>query len=840
MKLGHLVRFRPRLRSPQFISSALVALCILLFVGEARWMPAPFTLELEVQTPTATRLQLLFDRECGFNSRDATTLLADTQKRSRKIRFHIRATSIKGLRLVQLDGAQPLRLRHLRLTRFGGPATPISLGAIKPASNVAAITINAGWLSISGAPAAGDMAVDLLGDSALIASRLSAAACWVVVLLLGIAALALVWMKSDESDLRRPSRRAVVAVLTFVFLVACLLKLNGSSTGLWRSLADRKSPQESLIAGTPKEIRSDEWMSQTPWMLSQLTARPKLPLVNGNVGDGPAPLLTNLPARHWSMIFRPQMWGFFFLNEEHAFAIYWNFKWFALLLGAFLFLDLITGGKALLACAGALFLYASPYVQWWFSTPTCMPEMVAMLFFALWAIAMIFRAPTPRDVVLASLVLLWALLQLVFCSYPRFQIPLAYTGAVLLAVGCARGAQAVGFRSFRLSCLGAVLTVAGLLVWLWWREVGDLVAQVAALTYPGQVVSTGGGYSWMQLLAPFLEFSMTEHNYPAGAMNVCEAAGFLFVAPILAALVVRDALHRRADPLLIGCVVLSVFLIAFMVRGIPLPIAQWTGWSRVYGARALLALGVVSSIGIFRYLAARPVPSNARGGGELIAFTPAVLALFVCFGGTNALLGQFVSLSSVMAAAIFFAVVGICLWSRRVVESCALLVVPFVLVNGLTNPISHGLPGLTRNALRARVEKIHEANPTAKWLVLGRSSRSQALTQLVKSTGAATLGGPRITPDVEMLRVLDPDGNYTSVANRYAVVSFFPATVAAPALELTFINSYIVHLPLQTQIFDRLQVGYVMEVDLPEAEGRIDGFAAMGEWKGCRILARRH
>ncbi len=834
MTLGPLAR----LGSRRSVAHALVALCILLFVGEARWLPAPFTLELEVQTQAATRLELRFDAGGGFNARDAIKLTVESPKRSKKIRFPIRAASIAGLRLVQLDGVQPLSVRHIRLKRFGGASTAISNGSVKAASNVAALSMSNGWLTISGQAGAGEMAVNLGGESTLVASRAPAVMRWVLVLLLAGAGLALVWLKVDERELRGPSRRAVITILTLAFVVACVFKLNGSSTGLWRLLSDRKSSDQSLVAGTPREIRSDEWMVQTPWMLSQLAAEPSLPLTNANVGDGPAPLLTNLPARHWSMIFRPQMWGFFFLKAERAFAIYWNFKWYALLLGAFLFLELITGGKTLLACAGALFLFASPYLQWWFSTPTCMPEMVAMLFFALWAFAMIFRARTQRGVALASIALLVALLQFVFCCYPRFQIPLAYTGAVLLACGCARGRRAVEFRAFRVVSLGVTLAVAALLVWIWWQEVGGLVRAIAALAYPGQIVSRGGDYLWVQLLAPFLEFSITESNYPAGAMNVCEAAGFLFVAPILAAVALRDVFRRRVDPLLLGCVALSIFVVVFVVKGMPLSVAQWTGWSRVYGPRAVLALGVASTVGLFRYLAARPLAAAGRPGGGLIAFTPAVLVLFVCFGATNALLGSFVSLSTVTAAAIFFALVAICIWSRRVTATCALLIWPLVLANGLTNPISHGLPGLTHNALRARVEQIHRSDPAAKWLVLGHSSRSQALTQLVKSTGASALGGLRITPDAEMLRVLDPEGKYNSVADRYAVVSFAPSRDEAPELELTFINAYTVHLPLKSGILDNLQVRYIVQVDLPEGEAGIEGFASLGEWKGCRILAR--
>ena len=57
-----------------------------------------------------------------------------------------------------------------------------------------------------------------------------------------------------------------------------------------------------------------------------------------------------------------------------------------------------------------------------------LPEMLAMLFFTLWGVALIFHTRSKRVVLAASILLLVAMLQFVFCCYPRFQIPLVYIG----------------------------------------------------------------------------------------------------------------------------------------------------------------------------------------------------------------------------------------------------------------------------------------------------------------------------------------------------------------------------------------------------------------------------
>ena len=175
-------------------------------------------------------------------------------------------------------------------------------------------------------------------------------------------------------------------------MIASVANVSGSATPFWRYYSDRAAPDAGVLFGTPKEIRSDEWMVQTPWMMSQATRYPPFYAKNPGVGDGTMTLLNNLPVRHWSTFFRPQMWGFFVADFKHAFAFYWNFKCFGLLIGAFLFLRAVCNGQSLVAIFGALLLYFSPFIQWWFSTPTCMPEMLGALFLGLWSVIVIQRS----------------------------------------------------------------------------------------------------------------------------------------------------------------------------------------------------------------------------------------------------------------------------------------------------------------------------------------------------------------------------------------------------------------------------------------------------------------
>src|SRR5204863_5799572 len=102
-----------------------------------------------------------------------------------------------------------------------------------------------------------------------------------------------------------------IAACCGVFVLCVLLRLNGSSSALWARDLGASNEPTGLIAGVPRPTRSDEWLIWTPAALAQLHHLPPMPVKNSALGAGAAPLLMSVPVRHYSMLFRPQFWGFF-------------------------------------------------------------------------------------------------------------------------------------------------------------------------------------------------------------------------------------------------------------------------------------------------------------------------------------------------------------------------------------------------------------------------------------------------------------------------------------------------------------------------------------------------
>ena len=112
------------------------------------------------------------------------------------------------------------------------------------------------------------------------------------------------------------------------------------------------------------------------------------------------------------------------------------------------------------------------------------------------------------------------------------------------------------------------------------------------------------------------------------------------------------------------------------------------------------------------------------------------------------------------------------------------------------------------------------------------------MPQLVKATGADTFGGFRCEPDQRMVRALDPTGKYAVVYNRYAETMVLPSMRAEPSFELTFINHYNILLPLRPDFLRQLDVTFVLEIEMAEADGVIAGYSIADEREGLRLLKK--
>jgi hypothetical protein len=571
-------------------------------------------------------------------------------------------------------------------------------------------------------------------------------------------------MKSLDSTARR-----FLLVCGLVFLVAFAFRLNGSSIFIWRGFLNDKQNPGGLVAGAPESVRSDEWLVWTPAAIAQ--ANRGFPTENPSLGAGRAPFLYSLPVRHYTMVFRPQLYGFFLFNLEWGYAWYWNVKIFGLLVSMFLLLRVLTRNSGL-ALFGSLWLFFSNYVQWWLSCPPMLPEMLSSWALAIVAALFLIEPRPGLQRLGASLVLLISAVNFVLCLYPPFQIPLAYLGLALVITSVLARGNLKSIRANRagILCLAATLVVAAAVLVPFFVELRPTLNLLSTTSYPGQRRSHGGALSWMQLFSGLMNFFNTEQAFPEKLDQANGAANFFPLwIPVLAC--TARALFKEPRKHAIGIATLVVLVVLSVYALCPLPgwLCKATLLSFCTEERLLLTIGVAN---VFFVILIWPILRQQIAGMSARHFLVVVgaWACLICLYLWGAEPSNPVFLVPWRILMFFGLAVSlvILLLKTPLKFFAPTFIALLVLSNGLVNPVMSGLRPIV-NATPARtIQNLIREHPTAAWAAYESNQHSEFLMAM----GADVVSGVKTVPDLEFCRQLDPEGRFLSVYNRYSFAFF--------------------------------------------------------------------
>jgi len=582
-----------------------------------------------------------------------------------------------------------------------------------------------------------------------------------------------------------------------LFCVAVALKLNGSSVGMWRELLAEPAPARGLIFSTPKRIRVDEWGVWTPSALSQARQKPAFPPDNSNLGSGRSALLMNVPVAYYTTFFRPQLFGFFVFDFERGFSFYWCAKFFGLLVAAGWALRQIGVSSRLLVIFGAVWILFSSYVQWWFSSPAMLPEMLASWFVCLGCAVRFLKDRHPGKTALALFGFIFFGINFALCLYPPYQIPLALLFVAIIA-GVWRESRTqneVASLTHAAVFLAGGLIAIFLILLPFWFDVRSTLAMMANTVYPGARRSGGGELSIFKLFSGVLGFFEYEQSQPAVYDNISEASNFypLWLAPALVVLAAWVQRKVRISPLLIA---LLIFLVSLSIYCL-LPLPEWllriTLLNFAIERRVLLALGIANIFLCCLFL-------DRHRSAVLSTMTAAASGVFLWLGIVVLLWSARKQNAQYFAdpwhwiqpIAIGGVILSLFFWERlRYRLLPVVLGLLLIFSNGAINPVMRGLSPLLNSAAFNAIERIRAADPEGKWIVY----HTRYFAQLVKATGANVFNGTKIVPDLPFMHRLDQGAN-ESVYNRYANIGCeMPRSSQETSASLVYFDYYIWFLP---------------------------------------------
>ena len=225
---------------------------------------------------------------------------------------------------------------------------------------------------------------------------------------------------------------------------------------------------------------------------------------------------------------------------------------------------------------GAIWVLLSSYVQWWFSSPAMLPEMIATWAVCLGCAAVFFKDQNQWRTATAFAGFVFCGTNFVLCLYPPYQIPLVLLmTAILIGVGLEE--RDIGERrSTRRALLliaGGLITIAVVLVPFWF-DVRATLEIVNHTAYPGARRSSGGDLDLFKLFSGVLGFFESEQASLSVYDNISEASNFfpLWPAALLAIVVARFRNNTPISPLVAS---LSVGLLfsKLVLRGTPATVA---------------------------------------------------------------------------------------------------------------------------------------------------------------------------------------------------------------------------------------------------------------------------
>jgi len=642
-----------------------------------------------------------------------------------------------------------------------------------------------------------------------------------------------------------PTGRAWIIYPLVLIAAASLLtvmRFSGTSVGSIRVAQVRAQHVQdpSLVAGTPRPIRSDEWNVSTPLVIAQ--SHHGFPRYTADgLGRHDLAVVLDIPNRDWSTAFKPYNLPFLVLDVEHAFAARWWLLALLILLPAYGLMLLLTGRMAL-AILFSLALYLSPFIHWWYLVITLATVGLGLFALACFLAAQYRASRIWRMVFLAGSA--YGLVGFALVFYPPFQVPVAL---VLAAVGVGWViAQRSEGRSPSLGGvagdLAAVGLASGVVLALFYLSHKSTIAAITGTVYPGRRRITGGHGSLLQLFSAPFDLAVASHGATLSpASNESELSSFVMLAPFvllqLFRLRLRDLASRHLIPLVAAGAAFATLLVWYFIS-LPGVIAKVLFLDRVPPSRAVVGIGLADLLVVFFFLSTRPNgPAAAAaaaaagtrtgtGTGDSVveprtvarerlwrertgAITCAALALAFSIWIGNQLATSFPGLQLTRHQLLFisgcFALTVLLILLRKALAGGVMLVALSAVLSLGVNPVYRGLGDLTSSPLVTTAVSL-DASSHRTWL----SFAGDGNTELVAS-GVRTINAVSFYPDAKAWRLLDPAGAQSEAWNRYANVVFAPrADAGPPTISLVQLDVVKVEVYPCDRVLDAFDVGFIV------------------------------
>lgn len=602
--------------------------------------------------------------------------------------------------------------------------------------------------------------------------------------------------------------RFVLSFLLLIMLVS--FKISGSSMGCWKLfLGDGES---GIRLGEPRVWRSDEWGTLTPLCFRQqyntLGAYNRYSQTLGSILTDNM-LVYGQPSWDILTLFRPFYWGYLFFGSERGLSWFWCSRLIVLFLSWFELGMLITDGQKKLSVMLSVCVSFAPFLQWWFAINGLVEMLIYGACFVLGSNYLVSRAFNPRKIAVAVGMAVCAV-GYVLTFYPTWMVPVAWGFVPLfLWVVIWKFNRNVSRRVDVVPWLLIfVITAAGLTVLAvtsW-----DVIKAELNSVYPGNAPSSSGGTGlWWMMKYPISlvsRFSMNELIVENSSIICFAPAGFILALWVI----IKE---KKKDPLLILLLVMNLFLAWYYCVGIPKWLAKMLLLSFVNSNRGPQVLGFLR-LTLFVRAVALKEKAPKRWLAALAAVISSAVPMRLALGFTKYEPGglryeYFDTAEKIVVVWEILAVVFYLLYrARKSKYTMAVLgVCTVVLASSIwINPVAKGVPEITKSETMQQIRDLVKEDPQAIWLV---ADMAYPATNIPAMAGADCLNTTQTYPQKTRWEMLDPEGEYEDIYNRYCHIR---ASLGNKTM-LELVSTDYVEVTLSPEDLKKLNIRYIVSTN---------------------------
>jgi hypothetical protein len=343
-------------------------------------------------------------------------------------------------------------------------------------------------------------------------------------------------------------------------------------------------------------------------------------------------------------------------------------------------------------------------------------------------------------------------------AYVPHLLPYVWAGVFLF------GGWIYSRRTTRLAAIGAALILAGAMMGMFYKDAAPAIAGIGATEYPGHRSLNGGEFGLPEFASHYFAPFEGEDRYPKAMLNISEASGFLWLAPVtLLCWGALRALPKERKIFLICLWVPALVLLGWDTLPIPAAFGRWLLLDKLAPQRTLPALGLLNVAIVTVVLSAPAWRRRMSIDSKMVIAVPGVL---ISLAIANSRMGDFFTWREILLTGVWLVPLAGFLWAGRPQAFLFTALVPSIYFFGLINPVSQGIGGVTTSAL-FRFAEAHSELREGKWLVMA----PEMPFGIFAASGLDSYTGMHYLPPVHDFKIFEAHGVDAAILNTGGILT---------------------------------------------------------------------